>query len=219
MSTFPNSPRLLRAGLVSLDPRTGQVASTIVLQYNPDTLTRTLQPQTLSTGGQDRSEAVRLKGPPVETFKLDAEIDATDRLEFPDQNPLAVESGIFPDLAALERLVYPTSARLTAIDSLANSGTLEITPEEAPLTLFIWSQERVVPVRITDISVTEEAFDVRLNPMRAKVSLSLRVLSVVDLPTGHRGASLFMAYLQRKEALAASSPVRPLSAMGIQSLP
>ena len=69
----------------------------------------------------------------------------------------------------------------------------------APLTLFVWSKQRIVPVRLTDLSVTEEAFDPNLNPIRAKVSLGMRVLSVDDLGFDQTGGSLFMAYLQNKE--------------------
>jgi hypothetical protein len=83
MSTFPNSPRLIRGGIVLIDPDTAAVQRIIALQYNPDSLSRTLQVQAFSGDSGDRSEAMRIKGPPVETLKLDAEIDATDQLEFP----------------------------------------------------------------------------------------------------------------------------------------
>jgi hypothetical protein len=202
MTTFPGSPRVLKGGIALLDPARGTVLRTIVLQYNPDTLTRTLQVQGTSGEG-DRSEALRLKGPPVETIKLDAEIDAADQLEFPDKNRATVELGIHPYLAALETIVYPTVAQVRANDALARAGTLEILPMEAPLAVFIWSRNRVVPVRITDFSVTEEAFDPSLNPLRAKVSLGMRVLSDHDLGSDHRGAALFSAYHQQKENLAA----------------
>ncbi|MFP5246425.1 MAG: hypothetical protein ACLGH0_06990 [Thermoanaerobaculia bacterium] len=201
MTTFPGSPRILKGGIALLDPARGTVLRTIVLQYNPDTLTRSLQVQGTGAEG-DRSEALRLKGPPVETIKLDAEIDATDQLEFPDKNRATVEHGIQPHLAALETIVYPTVAQVIANDVLARAGTLEILPMEAPLALFIWSKNRVVPVRINDFSITEEAFDPNLNPIRAKVSLGMRVLSENDLGTSHRGAALFMAYHQQKENLA-----------------
>ena len=159
MSTFPNSPRVLKGGIVLLDPESGSVQRIISLQYNPDTLTRSLQIQGVSVdgGGGDRSEILRLKGPPVETIKLDAEIDATDQLEFPDQNPNAIEVGIHPQLAALEAIVYPTSTQLQSNNSLAKSGTLEIIPMQSALTLFIWSKNRIIPVRLTDFSITEEA--------------------------------------------------------------
>src|SRR6476646_11386495 len=105
MSTFPNSPRLLKGGIVLVDPDSAAVRRIIPLQYNPDTLTRSLQIQGVSADGAaggDRSEILRLKGPPVETIKLEAEIDATDQLEFPDQNPSATQLGINPQIAALE---------------------------------------------------------------------------------------------------------------------
>ena len=124
-------------------------------------------------GGQDgvRVDALRLRGPAVETIKLEAELDATDQLEFPNQYPMATQYGLHPQLAQLEMLINPTVETLQRDDALANAGTLEIIPLEQPLTLFVWSSSRVVPVRLTDFSVTEEAFDPNLNPIRAKVSL------------------------------------------------
>jgi hypothetical protein len=215
----PLSPRLLKGGLVQVDPDTAKVLRLIALQYNPDTLTRTLQVQaTTSDGGGDRSEALRLKGTAIETIKLEAEIDATERLDDPAANPDAVALGIHPQLAALEELVHPRADDLQANDTLAASGVLEVLPLEAPLTLFVWSKQRVVPVRVTDLSVTEEAFDAALNPIRAKVSIGLRVLSVDDLGFHHRGGTLFMAYLRNKESLAARAAAVPLSDLGVQSI-
>jgi hypothetical protein len=215
MSSFPGSPRVLKCGIVVADVESAAVMRVIVLQYNPETLTRTLQVQSAGGEGADRVEPMRLKGPPIETLKLDAEIDATDQLEFPDDNPTAVEAGINPQLAALEALVYPTSGQLQQADALANSGTLEIIPPEAPLTLFIWSKNRIVPVRITDFSITEEAFDTALNPTRAKVSLGMRVMSVTDLGFSSKGGSIYMAYQQQKEKLAGMFQSGALSAFGI----
>jgi hypothetical protein len=218
MTTFPNSPRLLKGGIVLIDPQTSAVLRVIALQYNPDTLSRTLQVQAAGESG-DRLEALRLKGPPNETIKLDAEIDATDQLEFPEQNRTTTQFGIFPQLAALETIVYPTSAQLQANNSLSQAGTLEIAPAESPLTLFVWSKTRTLPVRITEFSITEEAFDPTLNPIRAKVSLGMRVLSVNDLGFAHKGGNLFMTYLRNKERLAALSQGTPLSSLGITGVP
>ena len=216
MSAFPNSPRLVKGGVVLVDPHSGAVQETIVLQYNPDTLTRTLQPPGIKEGG-DRSEALRLTGPPIETIKLEAEIDATDQLEIADAQ--AMQVGIHPLLASLEMIIYPSSAQLQRINALAQSGTLEIAPMIAPLTLFIWSKNRIVPVRLTDFSITEEAFDPNLNPIRAKVSLGMRVLSVNDLGFNVKGGSLFMAYQQQKEKLAAQRAGGALSPLGIGGIP
>jgi hypothetical protein len=218
MTTFPNSPRLVKGGIVLIDANTSAVVRTIPLQYNPDTLTRTLQIKARTEGG-DRSDAMRLTGPPVETIKLDVEIDATDQLEFPDQNRNITEFGIHSQLAALETIVYPSSTQIQSNNSLASAGTLEIIPMETPLTLFVWSKNRVLPVRLTDFSITEEAFDANLNPIRAKVSLGMRVLSVNDLPFSHKGSGLFLAYQQQKEELARKATGGTLNTLGITRIP
>lgn len=212
------SPRLIKGGIVLLDPGTSAVLRIIALQYNPDTLSRTLQVQAVGGEG-DRLEALRLKGPPNESIKLDAEIDATDQLEFPDNNRTTAQMGIFPQLAALETIVYPPSGELRSANGLAQSGALEISPSEAPLTLFVWSKARILPVRLTEFSITEEAFDAALNPIRAKISLGMRVLSVNDLGFNHKGGNLFMAYLQGKEQLARLAQSAPLSSLGITGIP
>jgi hypothetical protein len=218
MSTFPNSPRLLKCGLVLIDMQTQQPQRTIVLQYNPDSLSRTLQIQAVGENAS-RSEALRLKGPPVETIKLEAEIDVTDQLEFPDKNPAESQLGLFPILSALETMIYPTSKAISDNNTLAGRGTLEIAPMEAPLTVFVWSQNRIAPVRLTDFSVTEEAFDPNLNPIRAKVSLGMRVLTVNDVGFDHRGGSLFMVYLKNKETLAQMHGAGSLGPLGITRIP
>jgi hypothetical protein len=208
----------VRGGIVLLDAVSAAVQRVIVLQYNPDTLTRTLQSNAVDLGGgQNRSEALRLKGPPVETIKLEAELDATDQLEVSDAT--AGDVGIHPQHAALVSLVYPTSEQLIAADALASTGALEIAPMEAPLSLFVWSRHRILPVRVSDFSVTEEAFDPQLNPTRAKVSLGLRVLSVEDVGFGHRAGSLYMAYHQQKERLATRSLSDALRALGVEKIP
>ncbi len=218
MTTFPGSPKLLKGGIALIDPVSSAIQRVIVLQYSPDSLSRTLQVQGVGGESGDRSEALRLKGPPVETIKFEAEIDAADQLEFPDQNTAVTEFGIFPQLAALETLIYPTSAQLNNVNSLAGSGTLEIAPMEMPLALFVWSKSRILPVRVTELSITEEAFDPNLNPIRAKVNLGLRVLSVDDLGFAHKGGNLFMNYLQKKESLAAKIG-GSIGAFGLTQIP
>jgi hypothetical protein len=217
MSAFPGSPRLLKAGIVLMDPATGQVNRVISLQYNPDTLTRSFQVQSYSDSN-DRSEALRLKSSPVETIKLEAEIDATDQLEYPGEHPDIVKNGIHSQLAVLETMLYPTSEALQNNHNQAGRGVLEIAPMEAPLSLFVWSKHRAVPVRVTEFSVTEDAFDPALNPIRAKISLGLRVLSVNDLGFDHRGGSLFMSYLKNKEALAKMIDSATLNSLGLEGL-
>lgn len=218
MTTSPISPQTLKAGLVLLDPVTSAVTRVIVMQYNPDTLTRTLQAQGTGENG-DRSEVLRLKGPAVETLKIDAEIDATDQLEVAQPGAVVLQSGIFPQLAALETILYPPTSVLLSNHAMAASGMLEILPMESRLTLFVWSSSRIVPVRITEFSVTEEAFDTNLNPIRAKVSLGMRVLSVSDLGFDHRGSSIYLAYQRVKETFARIPTSGTLGQLGLGAIP
>ena len=201
---MPNvSPRLVKGAILAVDPNTGALLRTITLQYNPESITRSLKPQSVSEE-PDRSEILRLKGPPIETIKCTAEIDATDLLATGDSNTIAY--GIQPQLAALELLVYPSTSELNTNEALTYAGTLEILPMESSLTLFVWSKSRVTPVRITDLDITEEVFDPQLNPIHAKVSIGMRVLNVNDVGFQNPAGSLYMTYQATKEALAALAP-------------
>ena|SRR6185369_51976 len=213
MSTFPGSPRLLKGGIALLDPATGTVRQILPLQYNPDTLTRSFKIKGVGAESGDHIEALRLTGPPAETIKVEAEIDATDRLETGDTQ--ATQTGLHATLAALEMIVYPSSAHLLVNNGQASAGTLEIVPAETSLTVFIFGARRIVPVRITEFSITEEAFDPSLNPIRAKVSIGMTVLTVDDLGFDQKGGGLFLAYLQAKEQLAAQNKAGTLSTLGI----
>ena len=218
MSGYSQSPRIVKGGIVLIDPVSAQVRRVIALQYNPEKLSRSLQVQGAGEGGE-RSEALRLKGPAIETFRLEADIDAADQLEFPDQHAAVVASGIAPQLAVLESLVNPSASDLLAGKALAAAGTLEIAPMESALALFVWGAQRIAPVRVTEFSISEEAFDPALNPINAKVNLTLRVLSVDDLGFDHKGGGLFMAYLQSREKLATKAATFGFEALGIGGLP
>ena len=217
MSTFPGSPKLIKGGLVMVDSQTGKVLKIIPLQYNPDTLTRSFQIKGVGAESGDRIEALRLKGPANETIKVEAEIDATDQLEAADS--LVTQAGLHPLLAALEVLVYPRSDALQANNQSASSGSLEIVAVEAPLTVFVFGPKRIVPVRITELSITEEAFDTALNPIRAKLSLGMRVLTIDDIGFDTKGGGLFIAYLKAKEQLAGQSAGGKFGNLGINGLP
>lgn len=203
LTTFPGSPRLHKGAIISHDPFNPQ-ASTIVFQYNPETMTRSLEARTTGgTDGGDKSEALRLTGPPKETITISIELDAVDQLEKNDQQ--ALETGVSPALSALEMLLYPKSAKVIADAVLAQFGNIEIIPPEAPLTLFVWGPQRVLPVRITSFSITEQAYDTALNPIQAKVDLSMYVLSYADLKITNPGYDLFLAYQVAKEIMATSN--------------
>jgi Contractile injection system tube protein len=196
------TPRLTKGSLVGLDIN-NPVASIIVFQYNPEQLTRTLEAQTADSESADREEVMRLKGAPVETFQLEIYIDATDQLV--QANTEAVTQGIYPQLASLEMLVYPKSAQVIANTALLAAGTIEILPMTAPMTFFIWGLKRVLPVKITSFTINEELYDVNLNPIRAKVDLSLRVLSYNDLSITDPGYYVYLANQIFKESLATAN--------------
>ncbi|SRR6266516_870452 len=213
MTSFPGSPRLFKGALIGIDPL-NPLASVIVFQYNPDAMTRKLDARTSGVApGGDKSEAFRLTGPPKETITIHVEIDATDQLETGD--PLATTVGIYPTLSALEMLLYPKSVFVIANTILAQVGNLELIPPEAPLTLFIWGPKRVLPVRLTSFSITEEAYDPGLNPTRAKVDLSLYVLSYADLKVSNPGYSIFLAHQIAKEIMATTNVLNSIQNVGV----
>lgn len=209
MTGLTSSPRILKGALVGIDIL-NPVPKVIAFQYNPDSLTRTLKARA-SGGDGARAEAMRLSGAPEEDITLEVEIDATDSLENGDAT--TVDMGIYPQLSALEMLLYPASSAVIANTVLMATGTIEIVPPAAPFTLFVWGPKRVLPVRITSFSITEEAYDVNLNPVRAKVSLGLRVLSYNDLSLTSPGYYMFLAHQVVKETMANIGSINDISAV------
>jgi hypothetical protein len=194
-------PRLVKGGLVLIDPTTAAVIRVIELQYNPESISRALQPE--MTGGNTiggRAEPLQFSGPPIETIQLELRFDASDRPESRDAT--AGSPGILPQLAALESAITPTTAQLEAANQLSAAGALETAPMPAPICVFVWGPRRVVPVRITAFNVLEEEFDPQLNPTRAKVSLGLRVLSVADVGFESLAGRLYLKYLRTREEAA-----------------
>jgi hypothetical protein len=218
MTTFPGSPKTLMGGFILMDAEGKTVLRSVVFQYNPDTVSRSLTPRGAKIDAGDRLEGLRLVGPPVETIKIEIELDATDRLEKPAQNLETVRSGIGPELAELETIISPATADIDAANRMALTGTLEVLPMPSPLVLLVLGTNRTIPVRITEFSVVEEAFDTQLNPIRARVSLGLRALSIDDLAFGTKGAEMFMASAKRREKLATRKPPA-LQSLGVRGAP
>jgi hypothetical protein len=132
---------------------------------------------------------------------MSVELDATDQIEA--ANEVTLVTGLHPTLAALELLLYPRAEQLILGKALALVGSALVTPAETPLVILVWGPLRVVPVRVESISVTEEAFDQLLNPIRAKVDLDLRSLTEKELQAaGIVFEALTFVNLIAKEALA-----------------
>ena len=215
MTGFSRSPRILKGGIVLMDRDSGSVIRAIAMQYNPEMLNRSVAMRGPGEDG-DRLEALRLSGPPIETINLEAVLDATDGLETGKRT--ASEIGVAGDIAALETILYPSADAIEAQDALASRGMIEVLPVVGPLVLFVWGAKRILPVRITDFSVVEEMFDPDLNPIRARITLGMRALSVNDLPFASRGGGLSMVQHRLKETLAGRGTTGGLAALGTDSL-
>lgn len=199
MPTYSQGPRLLKGAIVAVDQATSK-QTTITFQYNPETLTRSLTPRRAAVPGQgdQRSIALRFSGSPTEDFSLEVHLDASDLLESGDAT--AKNLGVYPQLFALEVLVYPPSQQVVEVDKLLRQGKMKVAGNyEAPLTLLVWGAQRVLPVQLGSMTVTETIFDTQLNPIQATVKLDMNALSYSDLDPSHKGYSLFLAYQKSKE--------------------
>ncbi len=173
----------------------------IVFQYNPETMTHTwTQPEPAVSAGTDTSNPLAVQGMPDEQFSFTIAMDANDDIS--DGSPpiaaLAEVSGLYSRLAALEMLLYPTGAAQTGLIGAVSAaiqaglsggsqGPNRTVPESVmPVTLFIWGAGRIVPVRVTGLTVTEKLYDSALNPTHAEAQLSLRVLTPAELVAASR---------------------------------
>jgi hypothetical protein len=212
-SDFPGSAKPLKAGIAAYQlPEL--LPTIIVFQYNPDEVTRSIQPRGSTGGG--RGDANRVNGPPEETISFTAEIDAADQLERPGESSLTLANGLHPVIAALENLVHPSYPMVIANEVLSLAGSAFILGEQAPLALLIWGPRRVLPVQVQSLSIKEEAFDQSLNPIRARADLSLKVLTYRDLDVTNPGYWVYLASFTQKEVMAALNTLGEKT--GIQGL-
>lgn len=179
---------------------------TIVFQYNPEALrrsfaTRTAQKPAASSG--DAKEAVlAVPGPPVETITLSVVIDAIDQLDDPSRRGILGRTGIMGALAALELLLYPSSADVNTIEQQAQRGEVHVQAADTPLVILNWGSGRALPVQLTSLAISEDEHDPMLNPIRAKADLGLKVLTYMEFPKSSVGRDAFIAHQKRQERLA-----------------
>lgn len=203
MTNFPGSPKVQKGAIVGIDIF-NPISSVAIFQYNPEQLSRSLTPNYSAAGG-GRSEPLRLNGPPTETISANLKIDLIDQMEEGKSGPL--DGGIAGYLAALEMLIYPKSVAVAINQGLMLAGTMEVVPPAAPLTLFIYGWRKVVPVKIDSLSITETAHDAALNPIRADVSVSMKVLTYNDLSMTNPGYWAFLTHQVVKETMATVASV------------
>jgi hypothetical protein len=177
---------LLRGALIEYNSDfLGPLPNVVIFQFNPDTLSRNIQIPERPTGATSR-ETSQAGEVPVERINLTAHFSAADQLDA--GNIIAQELGISPQLAALEKMVYPSNfiGELLGevIDAIGdeiglgeNDAKQPIPREKYPRILFIWGKTRVLPVVIESMSITEQQYDSSLNPIHAEVALTLAVAS------------------------------------------
>jgi hypothetical protein len=233
---YSRSPKLLKGALIEFSERfIGPIPNVIVFQYNPEMMTRTLEVWSQGGGGaaggesaaaNDSSHTAQPFDPP-ETFTLALELDAADALEKPESHPVAFISGVADRIAAMEMLLYPQGDSLLGglMGSISGSlggasvsgalggasGVQPVPRGTVPVVLFAWGPGRIVPVRVTTFSVEEQAYSPLLYPIRAKVSIGLKILTPKDFPSCGRKLSEELAITafnftrKQKEVLAAAN--------------
>ncbi len=156
------------------------VPNVVIFQYNPETL-RHVWSQAATASGQSGSNPLAVTGEPGETFSFSVSLDVTDQLADPDLavRAMAKSFGIHPRLAALEMLLFPTAS---GPPLPASAGESRPTPSaQVPTVLFVWGAARIVPVRVTSLTITEKLYDEDLNPTHADAQIELRVLTPSEL--------------------------------------
>jgi hypothetical protein len=183
---------------VAVDPKS-PLSRIVIFQYNPDEVRRTLAPAADDSGSRS-GEVHHGWGAPAESVTMTVELDAADQLDAGD--PIAGTVGILPQLSVLEMLLHPGSIDVIANTVLLAAGTIEILPIELPLAVLVWGPARVVPVRLTGLTIIEQAFNPGLAPVRASVEIAAKVLTYDDLSVTDVGYGLYVAHLVAKEVLA-----------------
>lgn len=207
MTNFERAPPVKKGAIVGID-LFNPISSVAIFQYNPDQLSRSLSPNYSGAGG-GKAEPLRLGGPPTETISASLKMDLIDQMEDGKAGPL--KGGIAGDLAALEMMLYPKSISVAINQGLMLVGMMEVVPPAAPLTLFVYGLNKVVPVKIDSLSITETAHDPQLNPIRADVSVSMKVLTYNDLSMTNPGYWAFLTHQVIKETLATVASVNNIA--------
>jgi hypothetical protein len=197
MTTPLDHAGLAQAALVSLGP-TGKTS--IPFSYNPETLQRTIEPNTVGGRPGARSRAMRFAGAPAETITLECHIAPPDYVPQPGGAAGATTLSVAPQLAALALLAYPSTADVQAAQDQLDAGVVQINGLRADPLLLVFG-ERAIPCRVTGLTVVEQIYDTTLTPVLATVTLSLRAVSYSDVDSADPSFGYFMAYQQQLETL------------------
>ena len=200
------------------------IPNVIIFQYNPESMTHSWTPATTNPGTPGAtSNPLAITGDPQESFSFTLAMDATDMIADGDavETGLATVSGVYTRLASLEMLLFPTappgggligsvSSALGITGSPSSDPTRQVPAAQLPTVLFVWGPGRIVPVRVTTLTVTEKLYDsALLNPTHVEAQIGLRVLTQQELqyvtgPLGDlaKASATYMTGLREALALA-----------------
>lgn len=183
----------------------------VVFQFNPESITRTINLPTANTSSDPertarRREYGQLAAPPLESFEITAHFSAADDLgKGRAASAIPRVFGVGPQLAALEKMAHPTAGLIhgligAAIDAVGDAlglggdegATRSVPRQPAPRILFIWGPSRVVPVKIKSMVITEQQYDALLNPVQAEVRIGLEIPNAA--PPGDKVAEGALTY-------------------------
>jgi hypothetical protein len=195
--------KFIRGALVEfMDTFLLPLPNVIIFQYNPETITHSWTQPEAAPSAEGRSNPLAVKGSPGESFQFTIAMDANDMISDggPVEEGLATATGIYSRLAALEMLQYPvdpsgqsgllgsvsvsvsvSSSGISLNASLTKPNKRSVPQAQIPTVLFIWGPGRILPVRVTNLSITEKLYDSLLNPTHAEATLGLRVLTPEEL--------------------------------------
>jgi hypothetical protein len=187
---FPDQPKITKGAILVIKYNSKGIiidSNTVplIFQYNPETLTRTIFPL-------DHEEIFQKNGKKqysssmVELINLSVEFDAADQLEQPNQHEYIAKKGLHPTLAALESIMHSQNP-----DNITS-----------PVILFIWGSNRIIPVWLDNLKITEEAFDSNLNPIRIRLEIDMRVRDLLQLKKGSLGSAIYKKHLENRKTLA-----------------
>lgn len=164
---------------------------TLEFQFNPESLKRTLKiitPQEIL--GSHRRQENRQADPRDlktdshvgESISITARFDGKIGYGSPrrgsgedsqireDQKPY-FNSNLLPVLSAIEKLMQPVETTLQTTAKKHHNP-----PKVLPLVFFWWGERRILPVKITQMTIIETEFSPELSPIRAEVNLEMEVL-------------------------------------------
>jgi len=188
---FPRRPKIAKGAIVALRPNArGKIidSNTIafMFQYNPETLTRTISSLNSDQVSQEKGKN-QDSNTIIELINLTLDFDATDQLELPNQHQEFVKNGLHPTLSTLESIMYSQS---------------KIENPTPPIILFLWGSNRIIPVSLDRLNITEEAFDANLNPIRVKIDLNMRVQKLSEFKRGSSGYTVCASHYDHKRIFA-----------------